>query len=50
MYWFKDWELGATREQHEAENIELAEAFEKLYLDEEEGSGSGAAVASGTGT
>ena len=32
----KNWELGARREQHEAEDIELEEAFENLYLDEEE--------------
>jgi hypothetical protein len=38
----KDWELGARREQYDAEDIELEETFKKLYLDEEgEGSGSG---------
>ena len=37
----KDWELGARREQHEAEDTELEEAFENLYLDEEEASGGG---------
>ncbi|XP_066358138.1 zinc finger BED domain-containing protein RICESLEEPER 2-like [Miscanthus floridulus] len=31
----KDWELGARREQHEAEDPELEEAFKNLYLDEE---------------
>jgi hypothetical protein len=30
----KDWELGDKRLQHNAENKELEEAFEKLYLDE----------------
>jgi hypothetical protein len=46
----KDWELGARREQHDAEDTELEEAFKNLYLDEEgEGSGSGrTASASGT--
>ena len=37
----KDWKLGARREQHEAEDTELDEAFENLYLDEEEASGGG---------
>ena len=37
----KDWELGARREQHEAKDTELEEAFENLYLDEEEASGGG---------
>jgi hypothetical protein len=37
----KDWELGARREQHEAEDPELEEAFKNLYLDEEESGGSG---------
>jgi hypothetical protein len=47
----KDWELGARREQHEAEDPELEEAFKNLYLDEEESDGSGGtgdAGASGT--
>ena len=37
----KDWELGERREQHEAKDIELEEAFENLYLDEEETTGGG---------
>ena len=37
----KDWELGARREQHEAEDTELEEAFQNLYLDEEEATGGG---------
>ena len=32
----KDWELGETRQQHAVDNPELEEAFENLYLDEEE--------------
>ena len=41
----KDWELGARREQHEVEDTELDEAFENLYLDEEEATvGGGDAV------
>ena len=35
----KDWELGERREQHEAKDTELEEAFENLYLDEEEATG-----------
>jgi hypothetical protein len=42
----KDWEQGARREQHEAEDLELEEAFKNLWLDED-GSG-GTADASGT--
>ena len=34
----KDWELGETRQQHAVDNPELEEAFENLYLHEEEGS------------
>ena len=37
----KDWKLGARREQHEAEDTELEEAFQNLYLDEEEATGGG---------
>ena len=37
----KDWELGERREQHEAKNTELEEAFENLYLNEEETTGGG---------
>ena len=37
----KDWELGARRKQHEAEDTELEEAFQNLYLDEEEATGGG---------
>jgi hypothetical protein len=37
----KDWELGARREQHEAEDLELEEAFKNLYLNEEGSGGSG---------
>jgi hypothetical protein len=38
----KDWELGDKRLQHDAENKELEESFEKLYLDEPgEGDGTG---------
>ena len=41
----KDWKLGARREQHEVEDTELDEAFENLYLDEEEATvGGGDAV------
>ena len=41
----KDWKLGARREQHEAEDTELEEAFENLFLDDEEAtSGGGEAV------
>ena len=39
----KDWELGARREQHKAEDTELEEAFKKLFLDEKEGTGGGGA-------
>ncbi|XP_039801401.1 uncharacterized protein LOC120665787 [Panicum virgatum] len=39
----KDWELGARREQHEAEDTELEEAFKNLFLDDE-GAGGGGAV------
>jgi hypothetical protein len=35
----KDWVLGARREQHAVDNLELEEAFKNLYLDDEEGSG-----------
>jgi hypothetical protein len=45
----KDWELGVRREHHAADSPELDEAFNNLYLDEEEGSGgSGTGDASGT--
>jgi hypothetical protein len=38
----KDWELGDKRLQHDAENKELEESYEKLYLDEPgEGDGTG---------
>ena len=37
----KDWELGARKKQHEAEDTELEEAFQNLYLDEEEATGGG---------
>ena len=37
----KDWKLGARREQHEAEDTELEEAFKNLYLDEKEATGGG---------
>ena len=40
----KDWELGATREQHTPEDIDLVDAFKNIYLDERgqaQGSGSG---------
>ena len=40
----EDWELGARREQHEAEDTKLKEAFKNLFLDEEEGAGGGAAM------
>ena len=39
----KDWELGARREQHDAEVTELEQAFENIYLGEEEGTGGGGA-------
>ena len=35
----KGQELGARREQHDAVDTELEEAFENLYLDEEEATG-----------
>jgi hypothetical protein len=35
----KDWKLGARREQHAIDSLELGETFKNLYLDEEEGSG-----------
>jgi hypothetical protein len=45
----KDWEQGARREQHEAEDPELEEAFKNLWLDEDgSGGSSGTAFASGT--
>jgi hypothetical protein len=38
----KDWELGARREQHTPEDLDLEEALKNLFLDEQgEGSGSG---------
>ena len=40
----EDWELGARREQHEAEDTKLKEAFKNPFLDEEEGAGGGAAM------
>ena len=39
----EDWELGARREQHEAEDTKLKEAFKNPFLDEE-GAGGGAAM------
>ena len=45
MTCIKDWELGARRKQHEAEDTELEEAFENMYLDEEEATGGGGANA-----
>ena len=39
----KDLELRTRREQHEAEDTELEEAFENLFLDEEEATGGGGA-------
>ena len=38
----KDWELGARREQHEAEDTELEEVFKNLFLDD--GAAGGGAV------
>jgi hypothetical protein len=32
----KDWELGATRWQHEVENAELLFAFQHLFIDEDQ--------------
>jgi hypothetical protein len=49
----KDWELGATREQHTPEDIDLVDAFKNLYLDEQgqaQGSGSGSGNGSGSGS
>jgi hypothetical protein len=44
----KDWELGAARQQHQAEDFDLEEKFKNLYLDGEgEGSGSGTGTGSG---
>ena len=37
----KDWELGARREQHDVEDTELEQAFENMYLDDDEGTGGG---------
>ena len=37
----KDWELGVRKEQHEAEDTKLEEAFKNLYLDEKEATGGG---------
>jgi len=38
----KDWEQGAPREQHKAQDFELEDKFKNLYMDEVgEGSGSG---------
>ena len=38
----KDWEQGAAREQHKAQDFDLEDKFKNLYLDEVgEGSGSG---------
>ena len=31
----KDWEQADTNTQHTMENVELVEAFENLYLDDE---------------
>jgi len=43
----KDYEIGAKREQHDGDNLELEETFKNMYLDEEEGSsGSGTGGAS----
>jgi hypothetical protein len=36
----KDWKLGARREQHSIEDIDLEEAFKNLFLDELGGEGS----------
>jgi hypothetical protein len=30
----KDWELGASRQQHDLENEELLSGFEDLYINE----------------
>ena len=49
----KDCELGAKREQHDADNPELHQSFQNMYLDEDEGNGGtgdAAAGASRTGT
>jgi hypothetical protein len=45
----KDWEQGAAREQHQAEDFDLEEKFKNLYLDEE-GEGSGTGTGSGATT
>jgi hypothetical protein len=42
----KDWEQGARREQHAAEDLDMEEAFKNLFLDEES-SGSGGAAGDG---
>ena len=42
----KDWEQGARREQHTPEDLELEEAFNNLFLDEQ-GEGSGTSSGSG---
>jgi len=47
----KDWELGATREQHTLEDFDLVDAFKNLYLDEQDqaqGSDSGNGSSSGS--
>jgi hypothetical protein len=36
----KDWELGATREQHKPEDTDLEEAFKNLFLDDQGSQGS----------
>ena len=44
----KDWEQGARREQQTPEDLELEEAFNNLFLDEQgEGSGNGDTVVGG---
>ena len=42
----KDWEQGARREQHTPEDLELEEAFNNLFLDEQ---GEGGDTGSGSG-
>jgi hypothetical protein len=38
LTYLKDWKLGEKREQHSAaDNKELEDAFQNLYLDEDEG-------------
>jgi hypothetical protein len=42
--------LGARREQHEAEDLELEEAFKNVYLDEEGDGGGSGGTAGDSGT